>query len=165
RAFREQPMSELAGEEVERLARAVHSWEELVGVYLDTLQDPLAQGDPQVQRHVLLRVARVYEFELRDVQRAEEAHIRVLSIDPRDADALAALDRIYDQLSMWPELADVLRRRIEIITDTDEIIELYFRLGRVYSDALEDPEHAIECYQAILENDSRNGKALEALEK
>ncbi|MCS6914793.1 MAG: tetratricopeptide repeat protein [Myxococcales bacterium] len=165
RAFREQPMNELAGEEVERLAKAVHSWEELVGVYLDTLHDPLAQSDPQVQRHVLLRVARVYEFELRDVHRAEEAYIRVLGIDARDPDALAALDRIYDQLSMWPELADVLRRRIEIITDTDEIIELYFRLGRVYSDALEDPDHAIECYQAILENDSRNGKALEALER
>lgn len=165
RAVREQPMSELAIEEVERLARICHSWEDLVGVYMDTLGDPIAQNDPQVQRHLLLKMARIYEFELRDVQRAEEAHIRVLTIDPKDPDALAALDRIYDQLSMWPELADVLRRRIEIITDTDEIIELYFRLGRVYADALDAPDHAIGCYQAILENDSRNGKALEALEK
>ena len=107
----------------------------------------------------------MYEFELRDVQRAEEAHIRVLAIDPRDADALAALDRIYNQSSMWPELADILRRRIQLGGDPDEIVELYFRLGRVYTDALEDPKHAIECYNAILENDSRNGKALEALER
>ena len=143
----------------------VRSWEELVNVYLDTLQDPLAQADPQVQRHLLLKVARIYEFELRDVQRAEEAHLRVLQIDAKDAEALASLDRIYDQLSMWPELADILRRRIEIITDTEEIIALYFRLGRVYTDALDDAERAIQCYKAILENDSRNAGALEALER
>ncbi len=165
RAVREAPTSELAGEEVERLAKVVRSWEELVGVYSDTLQDEQAQRDPQIQRHLLLKIARVFEFELRDVQRAEEAHIRVLAIDPRDAEALASLDRIYDQTSMWPELADILRRRIQVISDTDEIVELYFRLGRVYTDALEDPKHAIECYQAILENDTRNGKALEALER
>lgn len=165
RAVNEAPTSELAGEEVERLAKIVRSWEELVGVYGDTLQGDQAQRDPQIQRHLLLKIARVYEFELRDVQRAEEAHIRVLAIDPRDADALAALDRIYAQTSMWPELADILRRRIQVIGDPDEIVELYFRLGLVYTDALDDPKRAIECYNAILENDSRNGKALEALER
>ena len=165
RAVREAPLSELAGEEVERLAQVTRSWDELVGVYSDTLQDPIAQRDPQIQRHLLLKIGRIYEFELRDLQRAEEAHIRVLQIDPRDADALLALDRVYDQTSMWRELADILRRRIQITSDPDEKTELYFRLGRVYTDALEEPGNAIGCYLAILEEDSRNGKALEALER
>ena len=62
---------------------------------------------------------------------------------------------------MWPELADILARRIQITPETDDRIELYFRLGKVYTDALESPENAIKCYLAILEDDTRNGKALE----
>jgi tetratricopeptide (TPR) repeat protein len=82
RAVREAPTSELAGEEVERLAKVVRSWEELVGVYRTRCKDEQAQRDPQIQRHLLLKIARVFEFELRDVQRAEEAHIRVLADRP-----------------------------------------------------------------------------------
>ena len=66
---------------------------------------------------------------------------------------------------MWRELADVLRRRIQISQDPDETVELYFRLGTVFTDALEEPAKAVECYNAILESDSRNGKALECLER
>ncbi len=165
RAISEAPTSEMAGEEVERLARVVRTWEELVQVYSDTLQGDIARRDAAVQRLLFLKVARVFEFELRDLQRAEEAHLNVLKIDSKDAEALAALDRIYAQLSMWPELADILARRIQITPETDDRIELYFRLGKVYTDALESPENAIKCYLAILEDDTRNGKALECLER
>jgi len=165
RAISEAPLSELAGEEVERLARVVRTWEELVGVYSDTLKGEPAQRDPQVQRSLLLKLARVYEFELRDLQHAEEAHLRALQIDPKDAEALSCLDRIYAQTSMWRELADILRRRIQITPETDDRIELYFRLGKVYTDALEEPAQAIPCYLAILEDDTRNRKALECLER
>ena len=51
--------------------------------------------DSDTQRHVLSRLARVYENQLRDNAKAEEAYLQVLSIDPTDSDALAALDRIY----------------------------------------------------------------------
>jgi tetratricopeptide (TPR) repeat protein len=161
-ALRELPTSELATEESERLARACHAWEDLVTVYNQVLNE---QKDPEVQRQVYLRLARVFEAELRDNGRAEEAHLQVLSIDPRDPEALAALDRIYTQASMWSELADILTRRIGVTTASDEIVELYFRLGRVYSDALEDTEQAVAAYNAVLEVDSRNKGALEALER
>ncbi len=87
--------SELAIEEVERLAEACHTWEDLVGIYAQVLEE--RGDDSETQRVVLSRLARVYEHELRDNARAEEAlpagarrSIR------RDADALAALDRIYE---------------------------------------------------------------------
>src|SRR5581483_10781139 len=114
---------------------------------------------------VLLRLARVHEAELSDNAKAEEAHLQVLGIDPKDPEALAALDRIYTQASMWQELADILHRRIGVTTGTDEIVELYFRLGRVYSDALFDTAQAVAAYNNVLETDSRNKRALEALEQ
>src|SRR5207249_866823 len=125
RAFREQPMSELAGEELERLAKATHSWEETVGIYLDVLG---ASQESLVQRTALLRAARIYDEEMRDRVRAEEAYLRVLGLDEKDREALKALDRIYDQASMFGELADTLRRRIQVTDETDEVVELYFRL-------------------------------------
>lgn len=162
-AVREAPQSELAIEEVERLAEACHTWEDLVGIYSQVLEE--RAQETEVQRHILSRLARVYEHKLRDNARAEEAYLQVLSIDPQDADALAALDRIYDAGGMWQELADILGRRIGITTATDEIIELYFRLGRVFAEALDNTVEAVKAYNAILDNDSRNKRALEALER
>ncbi len=161
-AVRETPSSELAVEEVERLARACHTWDELVGVYNQVLEE---RREPEIQRSVLLRLARIYEAELSDNAKAEESHLQVLAIDPKDPDSLAALDRIYTAASMWQELADVLHRRIGVTTATDEIVELYFRLGRVYSDALDDTAQSVAAYNAILDSDSRNKRALEALEQ
>jgi tetratricopeptide (TPR) repeat protein len=159
--LREQPRSELAGEEVERLAKATHGWDELAQVCRTIIEE---QKEPEVLRLVHLRLARILEEELHDVSQAETAFLQVLSIDANAIDALVALDRIYTQGQMWAELADILRRRIANTTDTDGIIELYFRLGRVNEDALERPDEAVGAYNAILEADSRNGRALESLE-
>ncbi len=162
RAFGEDPRAELAGEEVERLAKSTGSWAELVGVYGDVLA---RVQDPQVQRIVLLKVARVHDLELRDAQRAEEAYLRVLQIDEKDTEALAALDKIYEAAGMFPELAEILRRRVGVTMDSEELTSLHFRLGRLYTEALDQPDEAVAAYSTILDGDSRNAKALEALER
>ncbi len=172
-ALREQPRSELAGEEVERLARATHGWEELAQVCRTIIEERPTSGsnaNPDVtntrdiQRIVYLRLARILEEEIHDVAQAETAFLEVLKIDANAVEALGALDRIYTQTSMWNELADILRRRISNTTDTEEIIELYFRLGSVFAGTLHRPDEAVGAYNAILEADSRNARALQALE-
>jgi tetratricopeptide (TPR) repeat protein len=65
---------------------------------------------------------------------------------------------------MYDELVEVLRRRIEITTDPDEQIELQFRRGAIFSDALADLDASLACYQAVLDQESRNRRALEAVE-
>jgi tetratricopeptide (TPR) repeat protein len=120
-AATEDPRSERAIEESERLARETASWDALVGVYAQTLE---RHQDRELQRQTLLRLARVHEHELRDAHSAVETHLRVLAIEPREADALAALDRLYLGAGMYDELAEILRRRIEVTTDPDEQLEL-----------------------------------------
>jgi tetratricopeptide (TPR) repeat protein len=161
-AFGEDPRSERVAEEVERLARETGQWEELVGVYTEVLA---RRAEPDIQRQVLLKVARVYDAELRDGARAEEAYLRVLGLDAKDPDALEALDRIYEQAGMYSELAEILRRRVDITVSIDDQIQLYFRLGKVYAEVLGDTDSAIGCYGKVLEQDSRNRTALEALER
>ena len=54
--------------------------------------------------------------------------------------ALASLDRIYEAQGMYENLAAALRQRIAITDDTDELVALQLRLGRVYAEALDDVE-------------------------
>src|SRR6185436_19272357 len=135
--------------------------DEMVTAYTRALE---RTSDRQVQRMTLLRMARVHEFELGDAANATNTHLRVLEIDPRDPDALAALDRLYLGAGMYDDLAEILRRRIEVVQDPDEQIELYFRRGAIFSDALGDLDESLACYTAVLDQESRNRKALEAIE-
>src|SRR5262249_7179528 len=160
-AFAEEPRSERAGEELLRLAETTSSWNDLVAIYSDVL-DRRMEAD--VQRGTLLRLARVYDRELRDGTLAEETYLRALALDPKDPGALEALDRIYEAAGMYPDLADILRRRVDIAVSTEDLIGLYFRLGRVETEVLDNPDAAIACYDKILAEDSRNRHALEALE-
>jgi tetratricopeptide (TPR) repeat protein len=159
----EDPRWEQALEESERLAQATAGWNHLVSVYRRVLERH--REDAEVRRQTLLRLARVYEFELAQADEAIECHLQVLSIDPQDVDALRALDRLYEAAGMYEQLVDILRRRIEVTIDGDEIIELHFRRGRIYSDALNDLDAALRCYEAVLEQESRNRTALAACER
>src|SRR6185436_2186214 len=144
-ALIEDPRWDRALEESERLAGATAAWDEMVTAYTRALE---RTSDRQVQRMTLLRMARVHEFELGDAANATNTHLRVLEIDPRDPDALAALDRLYLGAGMYDDLAEILRRRIEVVQDPDEQIELYFRRGAIFSDALADLDQALACYTA-----------------
>lgn len=169
-ALREAPLSELAGSEVERLAEELGAWDDVVALYVDMLNAHVqsqgvevpAPGD-ETARQLLLRLAVVFDEKQRDAARAEDAYLRVLQIDDKDATALAALDRLYLGAGMWAELADVLARRIAITTVTDELVELHLRLGQVHAEALGAADPAIASYNAILELEPRHRTALEAL--
>ena len=160
-AFMEDPFSEVASEELERLARVSGVWEEVAQVYTSAL----TKVEPNEQRRIWALAARVYEEQLADRQRAEEAYLQVLAIDETDEPALASLDRIYTQTNAFEALAAILSRRIDLSDSADELVELHLRLGDTQEVALLDQEAAIEAYTSVLDQDSRNPKALDALER
>jgi tetratricopeptide (TPR) repeat protein len=160
-ALVEDPRWDHALEESERLAGVAAAWDDMVAAYTRALA---RTKDHDVQRQTLLRMARVHEFELHDAARAVETHLRVLEIEAKDDSALAALDRLYLGAGMYDDLAEILRRRIEVIQDPDEQIELYFRRGEIFAEALGDLDQALACYTAVLDQESRNRRALEAIE-
>jgi tetratricopeptide (TPR) repeat protein len=160
-ALVEDPRWDHALEESERLANATAAWEEMVQAYSRAIE---RTSDRDVKRFTLLRMARVYEFELGDPAHAVETHLAALELEPKDPDALAALDRLYMGAGMYDDLAEILRRRIEVTQDPDEQLELYFRRGAIFAEALADTDQALACYNAVLEQESRNRRALEAIE-
>ena len=161
-AVKEDPSSAQALDELLRLARATHQWDAYVNTMLETAGPERA---PSVRRDVLLRLAASFENDLGNLERAEAALVQVLAEHDKDPAALASLDRIYESQRMYENLAGVLRQRISTTDDSDELVQLNLRLGRVYAEALEEVDPAIASYLAVLEQQSRSREALDALER
>ena len=68
---------------------------------------------------MLLRLARVYEEETREVDKAIATFKRVAEAEPDRKDGLVALDRLYTMTERWQDLADIVRREIRL-ADTED---------------------------------------------
>ncbi|MEK6606105.1 MAG: hypothetical protein AABZ30_00420, partial [Myxococcota bacterium] len=161
RALRDDPSSAQAADEMERLAELTGGWEDLAARHVDLLE---AVTEPSIRRALLLRLGRVFEEEMRDVERAEGAYRVALETDPSDADTLERLDHLYTEAGMHAQLAEVLARRVEISVDPDAAVALELRLGRAREQSGDDAG-AIGAWRAALDRDPRDARALEALER
>ncbi|MSP17021.1 MAG: tetratricopeptide repeat protein, partial [Myxococcales bacterium] len=160
-AFAEDSSRHWASAHAERLARVSGAWDDLGATYETILSGRLDEG---TRRTVQLLAGRLYAEELGDLTRGERAYRAALAIESHDGEALAALDRIYERGARWPEFVEVLGRRIAIAVETDDIIALELRLGRVHDEALLDDDAAIAAYDRVLEHNAGNREALERLE-
>jgi tetratricopeptide (TPR) repeat protein len=161
-AVKEDPSAQVPLDELLRLVRSTHQWDE----YVDTMFEAASASDvPAARRDVLLRLASVFENDLGDLERSERVLVQVLSDHPKDPVALEALDRIYVSQGMHENLAAVLRQRIAISDGGQDLVGLQLRLGRVAAEALDDVGGAITSYLAVLDQESRSPEALDALEK
>ena len=162
RAYLEDPSHDHTASETDRLAGMVDGWRVLASTCAQVLD-----GKHDKERLVAAgtRLARIYEEELGDVARAEEALRLVLAIDDKDQGVLAALDRIYTENGAGPALAEVLRKRVAVAEDTLDKAELSHRLGATLYDDCGCIEEAIAVFRDILENqDPRHEETIRALQ-
>ena len=162
RAYMDDPLNEQVTDEMERLAEVTQEWGHIVAVGEQILE---GEVPPEVRAAVLARSARVLDEKLMDLPRAIEAYRGVLELDPENAGALAALDRIYSQSGMPEELTEILQRRIQATMDTEQLVDLYTRLAQTYERDLGKVDQAIAAYKEVLEQDPSNRGALERLEE
>src|SRR5690606_31116497 len=101
--------------------------------------------------------------QLQDPTAALASLRRALEVKPDAPAALVRLDALCTRLERWPELADVLARRLELAQE-DEVIELHYRLGEVRETRLGDKTGALECYEQTLSRDANHAGALARLE-
>ena len=81
---------------------------------------------------------------------------RVLSLRPDDAEALAALERIYQNTGELAALANVYRGRLRAAEDDKTRKALYGQLAELAENDLQDPEAAFSAYRAMLELDPQD---------
>ena len=132
---------------LERLYRQTSRFGELLGIYEKKRE---LSTTPEEKKAINAEIARLYENEIKDVDRAIDTYVQVLEDEPTDATALAALDVLYGRLGRWEPYVDVLRRRIELDVTEVELVDLKFRLGSTLERHLGEPAGALENYREIL---------------
>ncbi len=166
RAFSESPSSAPARESLENLANILDNWQPLVTLYEKALSAKGKEKLPSaLERELLLVVAVAYDEKLGHNERAVEYFRRAQSIQPEDASALVALERLYTRTERWSDLVDTLLKKAQLVTDAAEREEIRIRIATVWEEMLANAEQAIVAWNVVLQDNPSNVRALRALDR
>ncbi|MGF1466213.1 MAG: hypothetical protein ACFCGT_08765 [Sandaracinaceae bacterium] len=121
------------------------------------------ETDPDVRRELLVRLGDLLERSLGDRAGAIVAHQERLDLDPADADALLALERLYEQQGEWQRLIGILHQRDGVEDDAERQKAIARRIGVIYETRLDDPDNAIVAYNEVLGRFGTDRETLDAL--
>ena len=143
--------------QLESLLTMVGDWQGLVTLYKRKVE----RSYDAVERAELWRKAgSVLDDLLSDTEGAIRAYVSALEEDSEDTLSLASLDELYQRTENHPALADVLRRRADLISDSAERLDVNLRLGGALSEQLSRTREAIDAYERALEDDPESLAAL-----
>ncbi len=149
---------------LESMLRAHGQWAELLNV-LDRRLEIVSEA--ATRKALLLDVVHVAEERLQNPRRAVEAATAIVAEFGDDPDALAALARLYEKQEQWPQLAEVLRRELEVhdrLGDDAKVTAIRFTLATVTQQRLGQTAEALELYRAVLASTPEHDGARQALE-
>jgi tetratricopeptide (TPR) repeat protein len=110
------------------------------------------EDNADARQELLGRLGELCETVLDDPRGATEAWRSRLDDEPGDAQALAALDRLYERTQSHAELVEVLRARERQTDDRDARRALLVRIATVLADKLTDVEGAIVAFRAVIDD-------------
>ncbi len=113
---------------------------------IDVLKRQLAMAEePQRRAGLLFQMGSLQQDQMKDAGGALATFRRLLEIAPEEPNALERMDRLCEAQERWPELADVLARRLKV-TQGEALFTAKYRLGLVRETRLLDKAGAIELY-------------------
>ncbi|MBN2718541.1 MAG: tetratricopeptide repeat protein [Deltaproteobacteria bacterium] len=147
---------------LERLFTIDENWTELISV----LQHRATYEDDVMQRRVLLiRVAALFEEKLQNIPDAIEAYIQANNETGPNMTALLALEKLYRKSEKWNDLYDCYQMQLPLIEDEAEKADLYYSIGAVQKDYLDEPEDAVVQFGQALAIDNTHRDTRLALEQ
>ena len=132
---------------LERLDFALERWQDLLKVY-----DYQLAALPEDADHIDIyaKVSQVYETKLDNLDEAISSMVQVTLIDPENIPAITELERLYELAERWQDLIDVLNTHINTLSNVNEHVELYRKLGEVFRDKMNDPYRSVESFLALI---------------
>jgi tetratricopeptide (TPR) repeat protein len=121
------------------------------------------EDDAEARREIRGRLGELCETVLDDARGAIEAWRARLEDDPGDAQALSALDRLYERTQSWRELVDVLRARERLAEDGAARRTLIIRIATTLADKLTDVTEAILAYRMVVDDFGADRASLSSL--
>jgi tetratricopeptide (TPR) repeat protein len=121
------------------------------------------EDDAATRRELRGRLGELCETILDDPRGAIDAWKARLEDDPVDAQALSALDRLYERTLSWRELVDVLRARERLTDEAKARRELLVRIATTLAERLGDVDEAIQAYRVVVDDFGADRASLSAL--
>jgi tetratricopeptide (TPR) repeat protein len=140
-------------------SRAGISDESLIDVFNRQLEGPLTRQERIAK---LTRLGRLYEAEANLEEAAAEVYREALSMKPDHAPALRALGRLYGRRENWSGLAELYELEIEHMRGAESVWRRHFQLAEIYHTRLNQPQDALEHYDAVLQAKTHYLPALKA---
>ena len=127
---------------LEQLYAGDQSWDALGRTYE---REAAAVREDTRHRAVLLAArARLTEVHHHDIGTATELYARAIDLDVNTTTAMEALRRLHHRRGEWRELVSVLQRQLETVEDDPDTRRLlFYRLARIQSEHLGNPQEAI----------------------
>ncbi|MBI5482640.1 MAG: tetratricopeptide repeat protein [Deltaproteobacteria bacterium] len=160
--FGEEPEGQWVRAEIERLATVTGGFQELVQAYEAAYAQLPSVG---AALPLYLTVARVYEADLLEDDKALSTNRTILDIEEQNAQAIDALERLYFKREAWPDLLGIYGRKLGLTTDPDEKKAIRYQTAKLYEVEVGDPPKAIEAYRQILDENGEEADALAALDR
>ncbi|HJL30624.1 MAG TPA: hypothetical protein RMI62_16220, partial [Polyangiaceae bacterium LLY-WYZ-15_(1-7)] len=147
----------------EEAAARAGAWEPFV----DALGNRLTDEDVGDEESLALRrkLAEIQGEKLGETGEAIAQLEQILEAEPRDADVVAVLDRLYRSEGRTRDLRKLKVHRLQHVDDADERLAILRELAQLEEDVLDDAEGAAARYRTILEIEPTDPEALEALDR
>ena len=133
-----------------RLYTKAEKWNALLELLKDQCES-LLEGDVDAKVQCYLEMVPIYRDRLRLEVMVINTYAAVLALRPDHAEALAALAERYEAQGRWGDLAGVLTRQAQAITDVDKKVALLRRIASLWIDKFGNHHNAIAAHEKILE--------------
>jgi tetratricopeptide (TPR) repeat protein len=117
------------------------------------------------KRNVLTRIAEIEELALEDQAAALKTWELVLAEDGEDLVALSANERLLEAAGEYGQMADISRRRVDLIQDIGERAEGLRSLSKLYHSKLDNSDEAINCLLEVVDLEVDTAPVLVELSK
>jgi golgin subfamily B member 1 len=159
RVLAEAPADAESLADAERLAAESEGWEELA----DVLENVGERTKGIVRAKLLLKLGRVRDEKLDDLEGAESAFRRALEADPASPEGLDALTALFKRRGRVRDLVIALEQKLEAAAGLDEKKATLLEVAKIYDGELHDVDEAVAALRRVLELDGGDAAASETL--
>ncbi len=146
--FKEAPGHEGTREALLRMAEKLGVWSELAKAFEDGVAK-IEDLEERVQTHLVL--ATIYRDRLNDVERGVTHYRKVVDdLDPKNLEAIEALEDYYKEHEAWNELIAILFQKEQALTDEQEKKAVFDQIANIYEVQLGDNSQAIQIFKQYL---------------
>ncbi|PRP99028.1 tetratricopeptide repeat protein [Enhygromyxa salina] len=150
RYLQDPSMRSRAAEMLEPVFLAVQDWERLLQIQEVRLNEAEDHAD-RVQ--IMLRMARMQEEQLEDLEKAFDAYARVFKEDPTNSRVRDHLGRLANVLASTDRYAEILTEYSSANPDdnSETMLEVVHECARLWAGSLRQPAKSVVLYKRLLE--------------